>query len=542
MKLASHFLGSKTLQQLTPSYSNCLNKEISSLSTGTDNMTIPTSISKPMEEPEIGGFGKMTAKLPGLKKVWDRGYKGKGVGIVIIDSGVYPHPDFQKRLVAWVDFDKSSTTPNDSIGHGTISAGAALGDGHQSNGKYKGVAPLANLIAIRCSNNSKTVWPVIQAIQWAIDHRKEYNIKVINLSLGYPIRQPYAIDPLIQATELAVKSGIVVVASAGNYGGSETITSPANHPDVICVGAYDDNGTPSFSDDKVADFSSCGPTTFDDVSKPDLLAPGVNIVAPLAPGSQIETFPVEHIGKDYVITSGTSEATPLVAGLTAILLEANPELTPKQVQEILIKSSSPHLKATKYEQGAGLVQADKALELALRTKGLIKENLNTVTKLFAKNIQQVSKIGEQLQKHANLKNIQLSFQVEDNNIPNAYTDYKGNIHVTTALLTLLHEDGLLAFVLGHELGHLEQMNQQNTESKIIPDNSIPPKCKKEVMADLRGVELMMKLGYSPNEAIKAIELLNQALPSPNPELYPPANKRIRIIQSYFPIQANSLIN
>lgn len=369
--------------QLRSAYCNYLNKKISSFSNGTDDIAVHAFTSKSMEKPEVGGFGKMTAKLPGLKKVWDLGYKGKGVGIAVIDSGVYPHPDFKKRIVAWVDFDKSSTTPNDPIGHGTVSAGAALGDGHQSQGKYKGVAPEANLIAIR----SSTAWPVVQAIQWAVEHRKEYNIKVINLSLGIPVRQPYAIDPLTQAAELAVKSGVVVVASAGNSGSSKTIFSPANHPDVICVGAYDDNGTPSFSDDKVADFSSRGPTTFDDVSKPDILAPGVNLVVPLARGSQVETFPLKHIGKDYIITSGTSEAAPLVAGLAAILLEANPELTPKQVQEILIKSSSPHLKATKYEQGAGLVQADKAIEFALKTKGLVHQNLNSATKSFTKNIQ-----------------------------------------------------------------------------------------------------------------------------------------------------------
>jgi serine protease AprX len=195
-----------------------------------------------------------------------------------------------------------------------------------------------------------------------IAHQKQYNIRVINLSLGRGIFVPYAQDPLDQAVEAAWKAGIVVVAAAGNYGrlslngsdGYGTITAPGNDPLVITVGAMKTMDTATRTDDRIASYSSKGPTTYDHVVKPDIVAPGNSVVSVYSLGSTLETsYPGNSVSgesadqgqggsqttTDYFTLSGTSMATPAAAGAVALLLQAEPKLTPDQVKARLMKTA-----------------------------------------------------------------------------------------------------------------------------------------------------------------------------------------------------------
>src|SRR5439155_14465028 len=278
------------------------------------------------------------------------GYTGVGIGIAVIDSGVKSnHSDLQNtntgysRVVYSQSF-ISGLDASDQYGHGTHVAGLIAGNGWVSGGWMRGVAQRANIINLRVldANGAGTDSAVISAIQRAIQLKSTYNIRVINLSLGHPIYESYTLDPLCQAVEQAWKAGIVVVTAAGNYGrdnskgrhGYGTIASPGNDPYVITVGATSMNGTPYRTDDTIASYSSKGPTLVDHIVKPDLVAPGNNIVSLLAapnctlisqyPKTQVNSATYcstcETLGTystasaSYFRLSGTSMATPMVSG------------------------------------------------------------------------------------------------------------------------------------------------------------------------------------------------------------------------------------
>lgn len=303
--------------------------------------------------------------LIGIDKVWAQGFTGKGQTIAVIDSGIYPHPDLKDKIVAWVDVKDGKTTPHDEFGHGTHVAGIAAGNGIKSAGKHKGVAPDANVVGVRISNVSEA----IKGIQWVIENREKYNIGVINMSLGDFACRSYKDDPWSQAAEKAMEAGLVVVVAAGNDGPSEqNISTPGIHPEVITVGALDDRRTIDRNDDSVADFSSRGPTKIDGITKPDVIAPGVSIYGPLSPGADMDVPELPHVGQDYFAMSGTSMATPMVAGLAAVLLQANPSLSQADIKDIIVKSADDYLKDDKNAKGAGVINAEKALQLALDFK------------------------------------------------------------------------------------------------------------------------------------------------------------------------------
>lgn len=307
-----------------------------------------------------------TDRLPNIKKVWDRGFKGKGQSIVIIDSGIHPHADLKDKVVAWKDFSRQKKTKMfDDYGHGTNVAGVAAGSGAKSNGEISGIAPEADLVGLRIT----TVAEAIKALQWCVENKDEMGLKVVNMSLGEVARRGYRFDPWAQAVEKATEAGLVVVVAAGNEGpNAGSVSTPGIHPSAITVGAYDTKGTPEPEDDTVWRKSSQGPT-IDGLKKPDVLAPGVAIFGPLAPGSTLDEPALPHRGDDYFAISGTSQATPMIAGLAAILLEANPDLTTEQLRSILKQSSQPAPVHPALGQpaadGAGLVDAEKALDLAL---------------------------------------------------------------------------------------------------------------------------------------------------------------------------------
>ncbi len=243
---------------------------------------------------------------------------------------------------------ESDLSANDQYGHGTHVAGIIGADGNGS--VYIGMAPGVNLINLKVldQNGAGTDSQVIAAINQAIQLKSQYNIRIINLSLGRPVFESAANDPLCQAVEAAWKAGIVVVVAAGNDGrnnsfgsyGYGTITAPGNDPYVITVGAMNSMGTTTRSDDVMTSYSSKGPTVIDHIVKPDIVAPGNLIASVLAPGSTlVQLYPQNQVGSHFVL-SGTSMATPVVSGAAALLLQQTPSLTPDQVKARLMRNAT----------------------------------------------------------------------------------------------------------------------------------------------------------------------------------------------------------
>ncbi|MBM3465205.1 MAG: peptidase S8, partial [Armatimonadetes bacterium] len=238
----------------------------------------------------------------------------------------------------------------------------------ESAGRFVGTAPEASLVGVKVldAGGSGRLSNIIKGIEWTVANRARYNIRVINMSLGGPARGSYKNDPICQAVERAVDAGMVAVVAAGNSGpGAKTVGTPGNDPRVITVGALDDRGTLAREDDDIAKFSSRGPTPVDALTKPDVLAPGVAITAPTSPGSPLDTNPkVPHEGPWYITISGTSMATPVVAGVVADLLGAVPEASPQQVKDALMATARPLVRTPPYDgnqQGSGVVDPLAAL-------------------------------------------------------------------------------------------------------------------------------------------------------------------------------------
>jgi serine protease AprX len=298
------------------------------------------------------------------------GYEGAGVGVAVIDTGIAPHQDLTDNGTTRIVYNESFVTgvpdATDEDGHGTHVAGIVGGNGNASScvdctGTIRGIAPKVNLINLRVldANGGGDDSATIAAVDRAIELKDQYNIRVINMSLGRPIADSYVNDPLCQAVEQAWKAGIVVVVSAGNNGrtdngnkGYATITAPGNDPYVITVGAMKSQETDTRSDDTIATYSSKGPSYVDHVVKPDIVAPGNRVESLLAPGSTLSkqmpagVVPTSEYTADptaqpaYFRMSGTSMAAPVVSGAAALLLEQNPSLTPDQVKACLMESAT----------------------------------------------------------------------------------------------------------------------------------------------------------------------------------------------------------
>jgi len=292
-------------------------------------------------------------------RAWAQGYTGKGVGVAVIDTGIAGRlPDFQvsrsdstSRVVASAVVNPAATRAGDSFGHGTHIAGLIAGNGTNRpatdplSGKYIGVAPEANLIDVKIAdeNGDATVLDVIDGLQFAVDHRADYNIRVVNLSLKSTSAESYRTDPLDAAAEAAWNSGIVVVAAAGNGGsGSDSVSyAPANDPYVITVGAVDDEGNKGTGNDLMTTWSSRG-VTEDGFVKPDVPSPGARIVSTIAPGSvYTQLCPSCVTDGAYFRVGGTSMAAALVSGQVADALQANPGWSPNQVKAQVVNRSRP---------------------------------------------------------------------------------------------------------------------------------------------------------------------------------------------------------
>ena len=322
------------------------------------------------------------------------GVTGQGIGVAVIDSGITIHTALKGKVVASVSMLADDPSTADEYGHGTHVAGIIAGARTSTTSLYpSGIAPGVQLVNIRVlgDNGSGFTSDVIAGIDWAIANRARYNIRVINLSLGHPVMEPALTDPLCDAVRRAVSAGIVVVAAAGNAGQTADgvpilggITSPGNSPYAITVGAIDTKGTTSRSDDAVAPYSSRGPTKFDSVVKPDLVAPGSRLVSLEAVSSYLPlTYPLLHragVGNNaYMHLSGTSMAAPVVTGAAALLLQGTPSLTTAHVKMALQSGATPIDDGGLMGAGAGSLNIWASRQIA--AKGL-PALVNSVTGLL----------------------------------------------------------------------------------------------------------------------------------------------------------------
>ncbi len=339
-------------------------------------------------------------KTIGADQVWNRStpIRGRGISVAVIDSGVNPQQDLYlrntgtSRLIAAIAFnDGYNKTPFDAYGHGTHVAGIIGGNGGKSQGLYVGVAPEVNIINIKVSDDLNqgvaSTSSVVSGLQWVYDNHVAYNIRVVNISLTDSVADSYHQNALNAAVELLWFNGIVVVTAAGNRSDG-VIASPANDPFVITVGATDDRGTPSITDDQMAPWSAFGTTT-DGFAKPDLVAPGVNIVSLSAYASLNAAYPQNVVnlpgGGVMFRMSGTSMAAPMVAGAAALLLQDEPNLTPDQVKYRL-KAMATHF-GTVNQAGAGYLNIPAAIDgtssqsanVGIQISSLLQDGSNPIT-------------------------------------------------------------------------------------------------------------------------------------------------------------------
>lgn len=273
-------------------------------------------------------------------------YTGKGVGVAVLDTGIFPHMDFRNRIRAFADFVAYKSMPYDDNGHGTHVAGILAGDGTASMGKYKGVAPGCGLVVLkvldRFGNGSRD--QVLRAFRWILAHREQYRIRIVNISVGTTCRSVSDQDVLIQGVEKLWDEGLVVVAAAGNQGPKPgSVTAPGSSRKVITVGSSD------MLTGRTA-VSGCGPTA-ECVCKPDLVAPGNHIVS-CAPGT----------ANTYGVKSGTSMSTPLVSGAIALMLEKDPLLTNVEIK-MLLRESTDDMGLPRNRQGWGKFNFHKFMSL-----------------------------------------------------------------------------------------------------------------------------------------------------------------------------------
>jgi serine protease AprX len=335
--------------------------------------------------------GTMERTGAAVGATWARenlGVDGAGIGVAIVDSGVTSwHDDLgAQRVVHFADFVEFHPVPYDDYGHGTHVAGIIAGNGYDSSGARRGVAPGANLIVLKVldGDGNGYISNVIAALDYAVAHRAQFNIRVVNLSVAAGVYESYNTDPLTLAARRAVEAGVVVVTAAGNFGRNAKgraqnggVTSPGNAPWVLTVGATSHNGTAARPDDSIAPFSSRGPSRFDLAAKPDVVAPGVGIES-LADGSSLlfATNPqarlwgtVDTVTQPYLSLTGTSMAAPVVAGTVALMLQANPALTPNLVKAIIQYTAEHRAAYDALTQGAGFLNARGAVQLARRLGG-----------------------------------------------------------------------------------------------------------------------------------------------------------------------------
>jgi serine protease AprX len=307
--------------------------------------------SESLDPKQLATSFNASTRTPSL---WEKDATGRGVGVAVLDTGIAGDlPDFgtsaqdpTSRVIASVVTNPDATTAGDGYGHGTHVAGLIAGNSDHRpasdplRGRYAGTAPDANLINVKVSDDhgASTVLDVIYGLQFAVDHKDELGIRVVNLSLRSASAQSYRDDPLDAAVEQAWFKGLVVVAAAGNSGTADDAVShaPGNDPYAITVGAVDDQGTKDIKDDVLAPWSSRG-VTQDGVAKPEITAPGTRLVSTLAPGSDYASLcPACVTDGEYFRVGGSSMAAAVVSGIAADLIAKHSSWTPDQVKGAIV--------------------------------------------------------------------------------------------------------------------------------------------------------------------------------------------------------------
>ena len=279
------------------------------------------------------------------------GLTGAGVGVAVLDTGIYPHEDFENRIMAFKDFVRRRPGPYDDNGHGTHIAAMIGGNGASSGGRYRGVAPGCGLIAVKVLDfrGNGFASDVLAGLRWIRENKEKYGIRVVNISVGSLSRKDMSENSvLVRGVDAAWDDGLVVVVAAGNHGpGRMTITTPGISRKVITVGCSDDYKEVEVMGNRMVDYSGRGPTMAC-ISKPDLVAPGSGIISCCNQPGQ------------YMPKSGTSMSTPLVSGAVALLLERYPQMSNRDVKLRLIERAvdmgRPH-----NQQGWGLLDVGRLL-------------------------------------------------------------------------------------------------------------------------------------------------------------------------------------
>lgn len=282
-------------------------------------------------------------------------YTGKGVGVAILDTGIFPHPDFDSRITVFNDFVNHKQPPYDDNSHGTHVAGVIAGNGKMSSGKYRGMAPGCHLVVCKVldKKGNGSVVDVLTGLKWIQRNKEKYGIRIVNISVGSLNRSGMGEQSiLVRGVDTAWDEGLIIVVAAGNEGPSPmTITTPGISRSVITVGCSDDHKMVDVGGVRMVNYSGRGPTE-ECIVKPDVVAPGCNIISC--------NVISKRDGSAYAGKSGTSMATPIVSGAIALLLEKYPYMTNLEVK-LKLRDSTDDLGLSKNQQGWGLLNVEKLL-------------------------------------------------------------------------------------------------------------------------------------------------------------------------------------
>lgn len=280
------------------------------------------------------------------------GVTGRGVGVAVLDTGIFLHEDFEDRVIVFRDMLQRRSEPYDDNGHGTHISAIIGGAGTASEGRYCGVAPGCNLISIKVLDRKGNGYAsdVLAGLRWIRENKDRYGIRIVNISVGsYSRKNMNENSALVRGVNAAWDDGLVVVVAAGNQGpGRMTITTPGISRKVITVGCSDDHKEVNVMGNRMVDYSGRGPTGAC-ICKPDLVAPGSSIIScSNEPGR-------------YMIKSGTSMSTPLVSGAIALLLEKYPDMNNRDVK-LRIRERCVDLGLPRNQQGWGGLDVKRLLE------------------------------------------------------------------------------------------------------------------------------------------------------------------------------------
>lgn len=282
---------------------------------------------------------------------YQNGWTGKAVGVAVLDTGIYRHEDFDNRVITFKDIVHRKKDPYDDNGHGTHISAIIGGSGVCSKQQYQGVAPGCNLISVKVLDRKGNGYAsdVLAGLRWIRDNKDQYNIRIINISVGSFTKKGMSENSaLVKGVNAAWDDGLIVVVAAGNNGpGRMTITTPGISRKVITVGCADDHKEVNVMGSKMVDYSGRGPT-YACICKPDIVAPGSSVISC---GNEV---------KKYVEKSGTSMSTPLVSGAIALLLEKYPDMNNRDVKLALMERSVD-LGLPRNQQGWGMLDVEKLL-------------------------------------------------------------------------------------------------------------------------------------------------------------------------------------